>query len=54
MTDDAYLYLLLIVKILVIVHFARDKGICTQADGIVLQKIACPATDSNFTDRPAQ
>ena len=37
-----------------IVHFACDKGICTQAQCFVQQEIACPATDGHLSDGSAQ
>ena len=37
-----------------IVHLACDKGVGTLCQGCVEEKVACPTTNGNFLNRPAQ
>ena len=44
MSDHGNLYLLLVAEILMIVHFARHKGVSPGVDSILQQEVARTAT----------
>ena len=48
MSDDGNLYLLLVAEVVVVVHFARYKGICPLSNGLWEEERAGATTDSHL------
>ena len=54
MSDDGNLYLLLVAEVVVVVHFARYKGICPLSNGLWEEKRAGATTKSHLANRAPQ
>lgn len=54
MSNHGNLYFLFMIKVIMVVHLARYKGICPSCDGVGQQKSPRTATNGHLTDRPAQ
>ena len=54
MPNHGNLYFLFMIKVIVIVHFARNKGVCTSCDGVCQQKRSRATTDGHLSNGSAQ
>ena len=54
MSDDGNLYLLLVAEVVVVVHFARYKGICPLSNGLWEEERAGATTKRHLANRTPQ